>query len=509
MKKVEGIPVPNLDTDEIHRLWVLFATVLVPFTIFECIVFYYIYYGKRQLGESESGSHSRSIELKVSQSSPQKKEPEHAISASEPEPCLLTENENIEKDATDSKGLRNSNAEDTSISIRHEQVLVRTETNINHELCSEFTDLLPKRMDAIEGLRIIGAIHIVLFHFYTFEKQKRMCNPCKQGQYWVHVYYMITGLVSYKSCSRTNTPYGGLRLLERRLKTLYPMVFLSCLLTYIGKISANIYVTSITVQRVIFLVSTFTPPFGEARALNGPSWFIGTLTVYWVALPHWCCAAKRASGKGLAIMLLLLYIATWAPHVCWYGILDLEWRNYGRGTWILQGMVNFSPYTNWWHVAFGVCLAAGLDRFKIGKARDLLEKVGASLGVIALTIFIALHKQVHRDIPDLYRMLINGPFSYPILTVLFIGCTQLKDPAARVLKVMGRWGKYALPLYLLHYPINNFLRSGGGCPEVCVENQGALFYFVLLPACLIVGTVIGAMLQDKWVSYISPKKKQR
>ena len=102
-------------------------------------------------------------------------------------------------------------------------------------------------------------------------------------------------------------------------------------------------------------------------------------------------------------------------------------------------------------------------------------------------------------------MLINGPFSYPVLIVLFVGCSQERDPSARALKFIGRWGRFALPLYILHFPINDFLTDACGCPE-CVHS-GAFYDFLLLPVCLVVGTYLGAKFQDTWNAYIAPRKR--
>ena len=505
MAKADGIVVPGLGSTEVHRIWVVFACVLVPFLLFEALAFYFINHGRKSAGGAE-GEAGKAVELRP-------RSPPRGGKADAPADAERGAGAAGPGAAADDDGAAaERQVEDYAISVGPEQVQIRGRT-FEDSLGAPAPaavgaggthDLLPRRMDPIEGLRIIGAVHIVLFHFYTFENQKRTCLPCKLGNYWVHVYFMITGFVSYKSCARSDRASGGLRLLERRLKSLYPIVFISYLITYVGKAIQGRWVTSITTQRLLFLVSTFTPPFAEARELNGPAWFIGTLTLYWIALPHWCMAAKRASLRGLAAMALVVYAASFAPHIAWYGILGLDSSRDGD-TSILQGMITFSPYTNWTHVPMGVLLAAALDRFRLGRAREFLEQFGASAGGLALLLFVSLYRQQHRHTLDLYRMLINGPFSYPVLIVLFVGCSQERDPSARALKFIGRWGRFALPLYILHFPINDFLRDACGCPE-CVHS-GAFYDFLLLPVCLVVGTYLGAKFQDRWNAYIAPRKR--
>ena len=508
-RTVEGIIVPDLGTEEVHRIWVMFACVLVPFIAFEALVFYAILDGGKRLATTsepprtpDDGGRGKAIELRpremtmTTTSSKPGDEEEAQVSgtssSSEPSPV-----------STSPAMPSPERGDAVSISITSDQVVLNTVASSSSTNATE--GLLPRRMNALEGLRVIGAIHVVLFHFYTFSNQQNQCLPCKLGTYWVHIFYIITGLVSYRSCARSGTATGGLRLLEKRLKTFYPLVFISYAITYFSKASVNVWVTSITTQRALFLVSTFTPPFSDVGRLNGPAWFIGSLTLYWIALPHWCVAAKRASGQVLAAMTFIVYLATFAPHLAWYGLLGLD-SSRSPGTYIVSGMVTFSPYTNWMHVPAGVCLAAALDRFRFGKARDFLERVGASAGSLAVAVFISLYRQKHRHTLDLYRMLINGPFSYPVLAVLLIGCTQERDPAARVLRFIGNWGKYSLPLYLLHFPIDDFLRTAADCPS-CVK-EGQYYDFLLLPVCLIIGTYLGAVFQDRWNAYIAPKKRQ-
>ena len=509
MRTVDGIIVPGLGTEEVHKIWVVFACVLVPFLIFEAVAFFYINTGKRTGGDGSGRKSGLSIELRPRLPSGKQ---EGNCSGAASDASAVGDAASVSKTGeapSQNGGGGAAPMADYAISVGPEQVQIRGqdfEDSLGQSTVvgAEGThELLPRRMDAIEGLRIVGAIHIVLFHFYTFENQTRTCLPCKLGNYWVHVYFMITGFVSYKSCARTDSASGGLRLLERRLKSLYPIVFISYLITYVGKAMSNTWVTSITTQRLLFLVSTFTPPFNEASELNGPAWFIGTLTLYWLALPHWCIAAKRASLTGLATMAFIVYAASFAPHIAWYGILGLDSSKSGD-TSVLQGMITFSPYTNWTHVPMGVILAAALDRFRFGKLREFLEQCGASVGGIALLLFVSLYRQKDQNTLDLYRMLINGPFSYPVLIILFVGCSQERDPVSKVFKFFGRWGRFSLPLYILHFPINNFLRDGCNCPS-CVSD-GAFYDFLLLPVCLVIGSYLGAKFQDRWNAYIAPKK---
>ena len=188
---------------------------------------------------------------------------------------------------------------------------------------------LPRHMPAVEGLRIIGAIHIVLFHFYLFENKETECLPCRMGEWWVHVFFFITGIVSYKSCSRQKTTkdshaFGGLRLLEKRLKNVYPLIFISFVMVYFAKLYIHTYVTSVSVLRIMLLTSSWSPPFSDSSLLNGPVWYISNLVLIWPLLPHWAHAMRRASRFSLISMTILLYAGSFSPFVTRYGLLNVS-----------------------------------------------------------------------------------------------------------------------------------------------------------------------------------------
>ena len=191
---------------------------------------------------------------------------------------------------------------------------------------------LPRQMPAVEGLRIIGAVHIVAFHFYLFEHKETQCLPCRLGEWWVHIFFVITGLVSYRSASRQKTTadthaFGGLRLLERRLKHIYPITFISFVIMYFVRMYNNAYVTSISVLRVLMLSTSWTPPFQDSSVLNGPAWYISNLVPFWLLLPHWARALRRANRKCLFLMLAVLYVGSFAPFVTRYMVIDVPGKN--------------------------------------------------------------------------------------------------------------------------------------------------------------------------------------
>ena len=425
-----------------------------------------------------------------------------------------TSRDPLSSNFSSSQSLRSLDEENVQGSI---EVLPRSPSHAatKQRTSSSSSGFLPRRMDALEGIRFVASIHIVLFHFYTFNDKQVECLPCRLGNYWVPVFFVLTGLVSYKSCARKDTPYGGLRLLERRVKILYPIIFVSCAIAYFSKMSVGRYVGSITVQRILLLISTYTPPFSDVGILNGPLWYISALTAYWVCLPHWCCAAKRADTRGIVAMVILVYFGSLVPQIAYFGVLGLDLQKDGAHN--LRGMMSFSPYSNWFHVPMGVLLAAVLDKYDgsidnaWGRVRRLVERFGASFGVLLLALFFGLYEfkdYNDNNLVDWHHYMISGPYLYPVLFFLFVGCSKLLDPTARALKLIGRLGKYSLPIYLLHFPILGFLQTTANCPACMREGKIGERYLIwlLFPPCLTVASILGVVLQDRWSAYCTPPR---
>ena len=171
-------------------------------------------------------------------------------------------------------------------------------------------------------------------------------------------------------------------------------------------------------------------------------------------------------------------------------------------------MCNFSPYANVYHVPMGLVLAGMLDRRytlpeggggdaltrACRRGRRLLERCGASVGVLAMAMLFTFYKQ------DSVSMLYKGPLSYPVLYILFTGTSQTDDPSSRVLAWLRPLGKYALHLYILHIPVQRALVYVAGADPGGTVNVH-VYYALLLPAALVAGTVLGERFQSFWDAY--------
>ena len=177
---------------------------------------------------------------------------------------------------------------------------------------------------------------------------------------------------------------------------------------------------------------------------------------------------------------------------------------------ILAAMCNFSPYANLYHVPVGLILAAMLDRKYVdgndgtsagARLRRIFERVGATIGVGGMAALFATYRA------DTVSMLYKGPLSYPLLYVLFTGTSQLYDISSRLLACLRDLGQFSLPLYILHIPIQRIVVDILG--RVPGKNINVnVYYALLLPCSLTVGSVLGAIFQNRWSRYCSSGGKR-
>ena len=73
MAQADGIVVPGLGSTEVHRIWVVFACVLVPFLVFEALAFYFINHGKKAAGGKQGAKGGARGGAKPAAKTPSKK----------------------------------------------------------------------------------------------------------------------------------------------------------------------------------------------------------------------------------------------------------------------------------------------------------------------------------------------------------------------------------------------------------------------------------------------------
>ena len=490
---------------------------------------------------------------------------------------LCLDDSNEDKKTTTQANVKdpNSKAIATTTTSSAQSPVVQSESP--HKRVLMPCDPLPRMMPALEGVRVLGAFHILVFHLYQkFEwthYNAETCQFCGFGKYWVQVFFVLTGFVSYKSCSRETSSPGhsdGWTLARRRVVVLYPLYFISSLMGYLTTILNGAAASSDEVFRTLLLNQTWWPPFHFA-GVNGPGWFLSCLLCFWVALPHWCRSMKKAASVSLGewsidsvansssatgaqnsrslsspghaspgadnnggnsshsnvsrtnstvsssrssmppLLLLCLfsvsYLASWGSHLSCYQILDFPLK----GRWYamaVHNLVEFSPYANWYHVAFGASAACLIEYWP---RQSLLKRVirfcGASLAVLGTLVFFLLARSPGFSMGTHELLIDKGPFALPVLFVLLVACSDkdLPDPmASKILTTLGKlFASLSWPIYILHVPISSLLK------QILEEEEYPIVFYVLVqPMVLVLAACLGAKFHSNWNRFFSSKKKK-
>ena len=370
-------------------------------------------------------------------------------------------------------------------------------------------DPLPRMMPALEGIRIIGAFHILVFHLYQkFEWSNftsETCQFCGFGKYWVQVFFMLTGFVSYRSCSREGGP-DGFTLARRRVVGLYPLYFIACMMGYLVTLLQTNAASADEVFRTLLLNQTWWPPF-HYGGLSGPGWFLSCLFVFWIALPHWARALRRGALWKVVMLVTISYLASWMAHLSCYEILDFPLR----GRWYVlavHNFIEFSPYANWYNVAFGLGLAALIERWPSDALKRTIRLCGASSSIIGIMVFFLLARSPGFTMGTHELLIDKGPLSLPVVAILMIACTDSKDPMARfALSFIGRAAPLAWPIYILHVPVSQLLK------QILEEEDYPIAFNVFIqPAVLLLAACLGAKFHTNWNALfagITKRRKQR
>ena len=367
-------------------------------------------------------------------------------------------------------------------------------------------DPLPKMMPALEGIRVLGALHICVFHLYQrFEwtnYNAETCQFCGFGKYWVQVFFMLTGFVSYKSCSRESGP-DGFMLARRRVAGLYPLYFIACVMGYLVTLLHSNAASADEVFRTLLLNQTWWPPF-HYGGLSGPGWFLSNLLVFWVGLPHWARAVKKASFPKLICLIAVSYLASWGPHLSCYNILDFPLR----GRWYVlavHNLIEFSPYANWYHITFGLGLAALIERWAVDKVKSLLRLCGASVSMMGIMVFFLLARSPGFTMGTHELLVDKGPLALPVLAILMLACTGDTDPMAKYfLTPLGRAASLSWPIYILHVPVSQLLK------EILEEEDFPVIFNVFVQPCVILlSACLGARFHTNWNAMFANMKKKK
>lgn len=170
---------------------------------------------------------------------------------------------------------------------------------------------MKERLTAIDGLRGIFSIIIVLFHcryFYWLfggSETSRFYFVFSHGYLGSEFFFVVSGfMIAYTY--KEKLPFMDIAsFLYRRISTIYPTVFVTtvlCVVLHIWELSipANtIYYNPLTLKTIIssFMMLSSSTFVGESVPVNAPLWYMSALLVCYFLYYLFVCLNHNHGGK--------------------------------------------------------------------------------------------------------------------------------------------------------------------------------------------------------------------
>jgi peptidoglycan/LPS O-acetylase OafA/YrhL len=313
----------------------------------------------------------------------------------------------------------------------------------------------PARLSALTGLRCFAALNIVFFHFSNPDWFGIFAPIVNAGYASVSFFILLSGFVlayNYAPKARTGE-LGKVRFWKARFTRLYPIYFLSLLLSW--KMLPVEYAAHTHVMfwwgmaLTPLLMQGWVPEL--ATFLNTPAWTMSAESFFYVLFP-WIASWKRPVrlaphlGKMFGVWMIGLIPGTLYAIYNPDGLPHID--RWSWGPW-LQAL-KYTPMSHLASFVFGVMLAS-VDEF-IERA-DWLRVVLGLFGFAAT--FIILWQAAH--IP--YSVIHDG------LLMPFFGCMILGLSGENFLAMGFGWrplvfvGEASYCLYLMHFNLWNLIHD--------------------------------------------------
>jgi peptidoglycan/LPS O-acetylase OafA/YrhL len=313
----------------------------------------------------------------------------------------------------------------------------------------------PARLDALTGLRCFAALNIVFFHFSNPQWFGIFAPIVNAGYASVSFFILLSGFVlayNYAGKARAGE-FDNVRFWEARFTRIYPIYFLSLLLSW--KVVPIEY--AVHTPRMFWwgmaltplLLQGWVPPL--ATFLNTPAWTMSAESFYYFLFP-WMARWKRPDrpaplvARMLGVWMLGLIPGTLYVIFSPDGIAHPD--RWSWGPW-LQAL-KYTPMPHLCSFIFGVLLA-GLDELV-----DRASRLRTILGVFGLAAtFTILSLASH--IP--YALIHDG------MLMPFFGCMILGLSGHNWLASAFGWqplvfvGEASYCLYLLHFNLWNLIHD--------------------------------------------------
>jgi len=344
---------------------------------------------------------------------------------------------------------------------------------------SEATPTVPKkkrvRLTALDGIRALLALHIVLGHFIRFAKPNDfLMRFFAQVNITVGAFFAISGYVTAYTSTEVGERKASAKLTDTpaqkwwlsKVMSFYPMHWLVLLLFSPMFLYSDLTVKDWPTAAINGLLSfTLTQSWMpmHAEVWNAPTWFLSSLAFSMAVMPF--CLPKIASmdKKALRKTTGWLWLVNLLP-VLGY-VLD-------HNIWLVEGMTapkhhpalavfnaqRFHPVFNVAEILMGVtmCRLAMLDDDKENKvSTNWMSTAGPLLGCLGI-----LGARASGLVPDISDLLVRSLIFTPLFLKFVQGShrntvAKAWDPVSNVLsnKALVWLGGLSFPIFVVHGPL--------------------------------------------------------
>src|SRR3954465_4404922 len=168
----------------------------------------------------------------------------------------------------------------------------------------------PHRFSALDGLRGICALVVVLYHTFRLAP----ANPFAHGYLSVDVFFILSGFVlAYAFGDRLEAGMGAANFMLARIRRLGPIIWFSAGFSVLGFFATELLggpqvpATAVLLAGVqnLFLIPVIAPSGIDAFPLNGPIWSL--FAEFWINLAFALTATRLKPS-----VLVATIVAGWA-----------------------------------------------------------------------------------------------------------------------------------------------------------------------------------------------------
>jgi peptidoglycan/LPS O-acetylase OafA/YrhL len=287
-------------------------------------------------------------------------------------------------------------------------------------------------LPALDGLRFVAAMHIVLFHTLHVA----WLRPVTWGSTSTSLFFILSGFVLAYAYTADD---GRLRVPKRelwwrRFARLYPLAVLTQLAAI--PLAWNGYAPGERGLRAAAVLTGIQGWFPSiADSFNSPGWSVSVLAFCYLVFPALASALRGCSPRRLAAVLVVVWLWSLVPTAA-YLLMD------GGESWFT--VIHHHPLSRLPEFAFGVVLA----RLFVTLPTARVPRWTAAVAVAALAAALLL-------LPDAAYPLAHNGLLAPLHALLIVALAAGGGVLARVLAVrpLRALGHASYALFLLHVPL--------------------------------------------------------